>query len=937
MTKIKSLLFALLFVFVGNAVAQQIQPLPLDPKVRYGTLENGLTYYIRHNEEPKNRAEFHIAQNVGAILEEDHQNGLAHFLEHMAFNGTKNFPGKTIINYFEEQGVKFGYDINAYTSLDETVYRLSNVPTTRQNLLDSALLVLHDWSGFLLLEHQEIDDERGVILEEWRTGNTAQRRLMTKSTELRYPGSQYAKRDVIGDTAIIKNFEYDALKAYYHKWYRPDQQAIVIVGDVDVDLMENKIKEMFADIPRAENFGERPLYYIDDNVEPIIAIVTDKEAPQTTLRIDYKRDVLPKELSLSMIGYANNLLMNLINSILNERYDDITTKADAPFVAAYTLDGDIVKTKRAFINLIIPKEGQELAGFEAMMLELEKLKRYGVTNSELDRAKTNLLKNYEKAYNERDNQKSQALANEYIRHYLDGEPATGIEAEYELAQMLLPQINADAINQTLKALLVDENVIVTVNAPIKESVVVPTEEQLLAVLENVKTAELTAKEEEGEIRPLISKLPKAGKIKSIVENSDLETVEMTLKNGIKLVFKPTTFKKDEILMSAYSDGGFSKITEIADLPTAELTTAIVANNGIGDFSATELSKVLTGKIASVQPTISRYQEGMRGSSSVADLETMLQLTYLYFTQPRKDDDAFNALLTMYKTALANVDKNPDKIFSDSISMTNSGNDPRIVLQNAELADKLDQDKAIEIYKERFANPADFTFLFVGNIDPYNKETQKLLATYLGGLKTKKKKLETWDDVYKPTPKGIVMNNFQQEMETPKASNRIQYTADMPYNIDNSLNVNVIGSILNIRYLESIREKEGGTYGVGVRGHMIDRPNEQAVLMMQFDTDPKKQERLLEIIHQEVKDIVNDGPLAEDLQKVKENMQKQYVQDLEQNNWWMGALSSYYEDGINRYRDYEAALKAVTAKSVQETLKKIVEQGNVIEVIMLPEE
>lgn len=936
MLKIKSLFVLLLFAFAGNITAQQMQALPLDPKVRYGKLDNGLTYYIRHNEEPKNRAEFHIAQNVGAILEEDHQNGLAHFLEHMAFNGTKNFPGKTIIDYFEQQGVKFGYDINAYTSLDETVYRLSNVPTARQSLLDSAMLVLHDWSSFLTLDHQEIDDERGVIREEWRTGNTAQRRMFRRSAELRYPGSQYAKRDVIGDTAIINNFEYDALKAYYQKWYRPDQQAIVIVGDIDVEYTENKLKEMFADIPRKDNFGERPLYYIEDNVEPIVAIVTDKEAAQTSLRIDFKKDKMPKELAESMIGLSYNMIINLINAVTNERFTDISSKANAPFVAAYTFYGGIVKTKDAYINVVVPKEGQEIEGFEALLYELEKLKRYGVTESELDRAKTNMLKGYEKAYNERETQKSQALANEYIRHYLDNEPAPGIEMEYDIAKMILPQLNVAAINQAVATLITNENVIITVNAPIKETVIVPTEEQLLAALENSKTIAIEANEEEGEIRPLMAKAPKKGKIKKIVENPALETVEMTLKNGIKMIFKPTTFKKDEISMAAYSDGGVSKIKNIADLPSAELATTIVSANGIGDFNATELSKILTGKIASVRPSISRYGEGMSGGSSVADFETMLQLTYLYFTQARKDDDAFNALQTMFRTALANVDKNPDKTFSDSVNMTLSSHDPRIIMENLELVDKIDQDKAIEIYKQRFANPADFTFLFVGNIDPYDKETQNLLATYLGGLKTKKGKKEKWDDVYNATPKGVINNYFTREMETKKASNRIQYTADMPYNLTNSINVSTIGSILNIRYLESIREKEGGSYGVGVRGSLSDTPTEQATLLMQFDTDPEKQERLMEIIHQEVQEIVDNGPLADDLQKVKENLLKQYSQDVEQNGWWMGTLSTYYRDGINRYKEFENAVKALSAESIQETLKKIVEQGNVIEVVMMPE-
>lgn len=935
MLKMKTLVAALLMVFAVNLSAQQMQPLPLDPKIRYGKLENGLTYYIRHNEEPKQRAEFHIAQNVGAILEKDEQNGLAHFLEHMAFNGTKNFPDKGIINYFEKQGVKFGYDINAYTSLDETVYRLSNVPTARQGLLDSALLVLHDWSGFISLKEEEIDNERGVIREEWRTGNNASRRMFRKSNELRYPGSQYSKRDVIGDTAVINNFSYDALRAYYKKWYRPDQQAIVIVGDVDVDLMENKIKEMFADIPKKENFGERPVYEIENNKEPIVALVTDPEASQTQIRIDFKKDKLPAEVQLSMVGYVMNTVNNIVSSVMNERFTEISQQADAPFVGAFSYYGELVKSKDAFINIVIPKEGKEIEGFRALALEMEKLKRFGFTNAEVERAKTNLLKDMEKSYNERDNQNSQRLAREYIRHYLSNEPVPGIESEYETVKMILPQITTAAVNQVAKSYVVDENVIISMNAPEKPEVKVPEKTQLLAVLSEAKQAELTAKAEEEATRPLLDKTPKAGKVKKITKNQDVEVTEMTLSNGIKVVFKPTTFKKDEISLRAFSDGGLSKVKNIDDLYSASLATSIVSANGIGNFTATDLSKALTGKIASVSPYINQYSEGMNGNSSVKDLETLLQLVYLHFTAPRKDDNSYGALLNMLKTSLANAEKNPNKAFSDSVRKTTSGNDPRVLIQNMQMIDKINQDKAIEIYKQRFANPADFTFVFVGNIDPNDKATQKLLATYLGGLKTAKAK-ETYDKVYRFTPKGKIKNYFNREMQTKKASNRIVYSADLPFNIHTNMNVSAIGDILDIRYLESIREKEGGSYGVGVYGGVGNTPKDEATILMQFDTDPEKQARLMEIIHQEVTDIVNNGPKAEDVQKVKENLLKQYAQDLEQNSWWAATLKSYYEDGINNLKDYKSAVEAMNGQTIQKTLKQIVDQGNVIEVVMLPE-
>ena len=928
-----------LFLFVvlaANLFAQQpqLQPLPMDPKVRYGKLDNGLTYYIRHNEEPKQRAEFHIAQNVGAILEEDNQNGLAHFLEHMAFNGTKNFPGKGIINYFEKNGIKFGYDINAYTSLDQTVYRLSNIPTTRQQLLDSALLVLHDWSNFISLEPTEIDSERGVIREEWRTGNNARRRMWKEANAKKYPGSQYAKRDIIGDTAVINNFSHQALRDYYKKWYKPDQQAIVIVGDIDVDKTEAKIKEMFSDIPRSQFYGIRPIHSADDNKEPIVAIVTDGEATQTQMSMEFKREQLPKEVRLSMAGYATGIVNNIINAVMAERFEEISMQADAPFAAAYAYDGSMLKAKDAFNLIVLPKQGKEIEGLNALMLEAEKVKRFGFTNAEVERAKTNILKNFEKSYNERENQNSQNLAEEYIRNYLDDETIPGIESEYQMVQMFLPQIPTEAINQTVKSYISDENLIISVSAPEKAEVKVPTQAQILTALADVKKAELTAKAEETTNKQLMDKTPIAGKVKKITKNAALETTEMLLSNGIKLVFKPTTFKKDEISMSAFSEGGMSKIKNVADLPSAMLATGVVQANGIGNYNATELGKVLTGKIASVSPYISTYEEGMSGSSSIKDFETLLQLTYLYFTQTRKDDNSFTALMNMYKTSLANAEKNPSKAFTDSIRLTTTNHDPRTILQNIKMVEQVNQDKALEIYKQRFANPADFTFMFVGNIDPNDANTQKLIATYLGGLKAKGKK-EKYDIVYREAPKGMVKNYFTQEMKTKKASNRIQYSAEMPYNINTSTILGAIGDILDMRYMESIREKEGGSYGVGVRGSVVNTPKEKAFLFMQFDTDPEKQEKLMGIIHAELQEIIKNGPRSEDLSKVKENLAKQYKQDLEQNDWWMGALKDYYQDKINYRTDYNAAVEALTSESIQKTVKSIVDQGNVIEVVMKP--
>lgn len=940
MIKIKFKLLALALAVVASmamsAFAQQLPQVPIDPAIRYGKLDNGLTYYIRHNENPKERAEFYIAQNVGAILENDDQDGLAHFLEHMAFNGTTNFPEKGIIEYFEMNGVRFGYNINAYTSLDETVYNLSNVPTTRAGVVDSALLVLHDWSSFIALEAEEIDAERGVILEEWRSGQGPERRMWKELNKLKYPGSQYAIRDVIGDTAVINNFKHQALRDFYHKWYRPDLQAILVVGDIDVDVIEQKIKTMFADIPRKENFGERPVYSINNNVEPIVAIVTDPESRYTQIGLEYSRDREPREVKLSQNGYLLHSINSLISIMLSNRFNEITQQADAPFVAAYGYYGSMVKAKDAFQLYAIAHEGRVTEALDAILIEAEKVKRFGFTNSELERAKTDMLKNIEKQYNERDNLKNNSLVREYVRHYLDDEPIPGIEWEYRTLQVMLPQISTDWVNQIAGSFVTDENMIVSIGAPDKEKTNLPTVEGVLAAIQTAKNTELTAREEEDMNKPLINNLPKAGKIKKTVQNASLGVTEWTLSNGIKVIIKPTTFKQDEILMTAYSEGGLSKINNINDLPSAAFATDIVSGNGLGNYSNIELQKILTGKIARVNPYIGNYEEGFSGNSSVADFETMMQLLYLYFTAPRKDDNAYKALMNMMRTSLSNVDKDPRKAFSDSIMLTLNGHHPRLILSNLTMLEKVNQDKAISIYKERFAVPADFTFVFVGNIDPNDKKTQNVISTYLGGLKTSKKK-EKYDDRGIRRPDGKINNYFTQEMQVKKSSNFISYAAPMPYNLQNRTLMTAIGNILTMRYMESIREKEGGSYGVGVRGSLGKIPVEQATLIMQFDTDPEKQEKLMQIIHEEADKIVAKGPQADDLFKVKENLLKQYAEDIEENSWWRNTIALYYQYGINLPQDYKASVEALTRDNVQTTMRNLIRQNNVIEVVMSPAE
>ena len=923
-----TIVLALSFV----AVAQQPQPLPIDSAVRVGKLENGLTYYIRHNEYPKQRAEFHIAQAVGAILEEDHQNGLAHFLEHMAFNGTEHFAGKGIIEYFESIGVNFGGNINAYTSLDETVYRLSEVPTTREGIIDSALLVMHDWACGLLLLEEEIDNERGVIREEWRTGMGASRRMWKHSNMLKYPGSQYAKRDVIGDTAVINNFEYDALRDYYKKWYGPDNQAVIVVGDIDVDKIEEKIKALWADVPARQNRGERPLYSVDDNETPIVAIVRDKEAQNTRVELEFKKGKLPKEFRGTDAAYVQAGMLDMICGMFNNRLQELAVDPNASFTGAGSYYGETVKEKDAFTAVYIAKQGQETQAYKDLLTQLEKVRRYGFTTSELERVKKEWLSHYEKAYNERATVRNIGRAQECIRHYLDGAPMPGEEWEYQMVQQLLPMISVDMLNQIAQQLVTDANLIISFQAPVEA--VLPTEAEAVELLAAVKNEEIEAPVEEAIRENLVEVAPKAGKIKKTKTNPQLGTTEWTLSNGIRVVIKPTEFKQDEILFSAFSKGGNSLVAT-EDLIPAALATNVISLSGIADMSMTDLQKALTGKNVSYSPAINANTESMEGASTVKDLETLLQLNYLYFTAPRRDEEAYAMLMSVLESQLANRDKNPKVAFSDSVQMMGSNNSPRTIIFNKEALKKANLDKSLEVYRTRFANPADFVFTFVGNVNPEDAAFQAMVCTWLGGMKTTKKMEKVRDNGVR-VPEGINKNYFTRKMETKTASNRIQYTSyDIPYTLANELNMEMIGRILSTRYLESIREREGGSYGVGCAGGLNVYPVPTAYLLMQFDTDPEKQTKLMSIIHEEVNTIIENGPLAKDLNKEKESMLKDFQEDLEKNSYWDTALYMYYMYGVNYIADYQAAVENITAETVQSTLKQLVASGNMFEVVMLP--
>lgn len=927
-------IFTLLLLITSFVtMAQQNPPLPVDPNVRTGKLENGLTYYIRHNGLPENRADFYIAQKVGSMQEEDNQAGLAHFLEHMAFNGTKNFPGKNMLNYLQDNGIKFGTNINAYTSFDETVYFMTNIPTTNQNLMDSALLVLHDWSNAIALEDDELENERGVIREEWRTRGGAQQRLWDQLLPKMYPDSKYAKRMPIGSIDVINNFKPEEIRAYYHKWYRPDLQGIIVVGDVNVDEMEQKIKALFSPIPLDADRAKREYFPVPDNKEPIVALATDVEARNTSIMMFYKHDPIPDEMKNTQAGYLTQYIMSAAASMLNQRFAEIIQKPDAPFTSAYAYDSDyfVARTKDAWTVVAGSAEDKIKEALAAMVRETERVKQYGFTPSEYEIARTNIMKSYEDAYNNRDKQRNSSYSQEYVRAFTDGEPFPGIEFEYQFMQAVTPNIPVEAINQTIKQLIGDENIVISVTGPQKEGLAYPAEEELLAVLAAVKAETVEPYAEQVINEPLVVTPPVPGKITKEEKDEVLNATVWTLQNGMKVILKNTDFKDDEIRMTGTSVGGYSQYA-VQDPINSKLMNAVMGVGGVGNFSATDLPKVLAGKKASARPGISLTTQDFNGSSSIKDFETMLQLVYLYFTAPRKDADAFQSYLQRMETQLKNQEAEPMVAFSDSITAALYGDNP--LTARIKLADlkQLDYDRIMEMYKQQFSNPGSFVFTFVGNID--EEKVRPVVEQYLASLPGQAVKGE-FIRVPMDFKAGKKENIFQREMQNPKASVFNTYSGTVERNMKNQILMSMFDQILDIVYTEKVREEEGGTYGVSSAGNISRYPEGQTILQIMFDTDPEKMAHLNEIIHTVLKDIATNGPREADFSKVKEYLNKSYTENLKENSYWLNVLNTRYFYGEDTYTNYIETVNAVTPAEIRDFAANLMNQGNRKTIVMMP--
>lgn len=924
------LLLCILGYFLQAQPASQV--LPLNPKVRYGKLDNGLSYYVQKNSKPEKRVELRLVINAGSILEDADQLGLAHFVEHMCFNGTKNFEKNDLVSYLQSVGVKFGADLNAYTSFDETVYILP-IPSDNPETLEKGLQVLEDWAHQVSFDDTEIDKERGVIMEEWRTGLGASERLRQKTFPLILKNSRYKDRLPIGDTAIIKSFKYDVIKRFYKDWYRPDLMAVIAVGDINVEEIEQKIKSHFGRIPKASAPRKRESFPVPGHPETLIAVATDKEQPFTQIQVLYKH---PQQKTQTAADYRRYIITDLYSEMINQRLEELTQKADPPFLNAFSGYGSFIGDKDAYVSFALVSEENTLKGLEALLIENQRALQHGFTSSELERAKKNVLNNYETSYNEREKEESGSFVDEYVNHFLIGEASPGIDWEYNFVKTQLPGIALEEINTLPKQWITKENRVVLIQAPDKQGVVLPSETQVRELLDNVEKAKPAAYVDQTLNEPLIDKLPATGKIVKTTELTPVMATEYKLSNGVTVVIKSTDFKADEILMRSYSFGGNSLI-DYADYQSALNSTGVISESGLRNFSSLDIQKLLSGKTVRVNPYISTYDEGINGNTTPKDLETLLQLTHLYFTQPRKDAASFASFIAKNKGIYQNLMSNPNFYFQDQMIKVLTREHPRGGgFPKAEDLDKVNLDRVYEIYKDRFADAGNFIFFFVGNVD--QATFKPMIEKYLGSLPTVQRQ-ENFKDLGIRPPSGVVEKVFKKGTE-PKSEVRIVFTGK-PASFEDRDELNVLAEILSIKLIEKLREEKGGVYGAGAYANMSKYPDLSYSFNISFPCGPENVDSLVALVYDEIKKIQQNGPSQEDIDKVKEQLKRELEEDLKTNGYWVSVLRSSYYNQLPVERLVEAnqykLIEAVTRDIIKQTALKYLNFSNVVKCILMPED
>ena len=933
--------FLSLFLLLLAPASLFAQTVEQDASIRQGKLKNGLTYYIRHNAKEAGLADFYIAQRVGSILEEPRQRGLAHFLEHMAFNGTKHFPGKGkqlgIVPWCETIGVKFGTNLNAYTSVDQTVYHIGSAPIKREGIIDSCLLVLNDWSQFINLDPKEIDKERGVIHEEWRNRRTgmAMQRMMENVMPKIYKGSKYEDCLPIGNMDIVDNFPYQDLRDYYQKWYRPDLQAIVVVGDFDVDMMERKIQKLFGKIKAHKNPAERIYYPVNDNDKMIVAIEKDKEQPIILGHLYMKSETTPDSEKNSVKYQREDYINGLITYMLNGRLLEKKQVANPPFMSATVKNGAffVSRTKDAFSLSISCKQDNVLGGVSVAVGEVERARQHGFTQSELERAKKLYLNAAERQLKMEKDYKNSHYVSQCVNNFLEGEPILTPTYNLQLVKLFDGEVSLDEVNSQVGEIITDKNQVFIMYGPDKDGFVVPSESEIESTVLAAQQKRYDAYQEEQVPATLMAALPAPGKIVSEKPYGKFGMTEIVLSNGMKVYVKSTDYQADQITMSMRGEGGTSVYGD-EDIPNFAFLSGSVTEAGVGDFTATRLRKALAGKSLKLAPSITSEGQRITGTSSVKDLETMLQLAHLYFTAPRKDSMAFEGMMNRNLSLLKNRNASSKVVYNDSLSATLYDHNVRKAPVTVEIAKKADYNRIFEIYRERFSDVSNFKTVFIGKVDM--AQLRPLLCQYLATLpSTHKAEKSNKANVPQIVKKNEVVK-FVHKQETPLANVSVFYTANVPFSPKNDLVLDMLSRVLQIAYTDSVREEKGGTYGVGVSFNLEKEDNPNALLRISYKSDPKRYEELNPVIYKQLLNIADHGPVASSMDKVKKYLKKQYGQMAITNDYWSYVIWHQLDDDADFDKDYCKMVDNLTASDVQKMAKELLKQNHRVEVTMLSE-
>lgn len=932
----KFLCIVVFFLFGLTVAAQQNfnlnDTIPVDPKVSIGVLDNGLNYYVRSNNEPRNRAELMLVVDVGSVNEDDDQQGLAHFVEHMAFNGTKNFPKNELISYFESIGMEFGPEINAYTSFDETVYMLK-VPLDSQVYLEKGLQVLYDWASQITASDEEIQKERGVIREEWRGGRNATFRMQQEWLPVFLHDSKYAERMPIGEIEIINNAPPEALHRFIDNWYRPGLQAVIVVGDFDQDKMVQEIKDKFSQIPAVDDPREKEIYPIPPHEETLVSIATDKEAQYPVAFVFYKH---PLEKTKTIGDYRKSILHSLYNSMINSRLSELTQQANPPFIMAQSSYTDMIGPIEVYQSAAVCHNGRIEEGLSAVLLENERVEKYGFTESELERNKKSLMAQMEKAYNEREKQKSISYAEEYKRNFLmTEEPIPGIEKEYEYFQAFLPEITLEEVNNLADKWITEGNRVVVITAPEMEGMDVPAREEVLNLLKEVEQKEIKPYDDSVADVPLISDEPWGSPVVKEQKIEKVDAVEWTLQNGAKIVFKSTGFKDDEILFSAWSPGG-SSLYNTDDAVSADLAATVMGMSGVAGFDQITLDKILSDKVFSLSPYVSELREGFRGSSSVRDIKFLLQMVYLYFSSPRFDETSFQSYLKRMTGILQNRSASPEAVFQDTLTAVLANYHERAMPMSVDRLKEAEFERVKKIGKERFSNASDFIFFFVGNIDP--DTLRPLVEKYIGGISSMEE-TEEWRNLAIDPPQGVVQKTVEKGQEE-KSIQYIIFHGNFNYSSENAIELDAVGRILSTRLLEEIREERSGVYSIGASPSSSKFPEQEYRVAIRYGTDPEKLEELKQAVFDEIKDFAQNGPSEDELAKAQEKMLREREIALRENSFWMNILSNtyYLKDGdFSEFGTYTKLVNNLTKESIQRAFKEYFDFGSYVSVALEPAE